>query len=96
MAKRRYIPKPITRGKKEELKYPSTFGSHQVMVDEELSEKINDEKMVVCKDDHGSYVTFKNRLNNGMSDNYRNTSEEFRKKQLVKFGVSNESTESSK
>lgn len=96
MAKRRYTPQPITRGKKEEPKYPSTFGSHQVMVDEELTIKVNDDKMVVCKDDDGPYVTFKNRLNNGMSDNYRNTSEEFRRKQLVKFGVSNEPKESSK
>lgn len=68
--------------KKEEVKkYPSSFGSHKVMVDDNLTSKLIKDTtvMVVCRDDVGVYITEKARLDNGLSDTYRFTSEEFRK-----------------
>lgn len=58
------------REKKEKSNYsfPSRFGSHLSMVDEELTKKLDDVNKVVCNDEHGSYVTFRNRLDSGVSD----------------------------
>jgi hypothetical protein len=41
----------------------SWFGSHAEMVVEEL-----EDGKVVCKDDKGTYITYKNRLDNGLAD----------------------------
>jgi len=41
----------------------SWFGSHAEMVVEEL-----ENGKVVCKDDKGTYITEKNRLDNGLAD----------------------------
>jgi hypothetical protein len=41
----------------------SWFGSHAEMVVEEL-----EDGKVVCKDDKGTYITEKNRLDNGLAD----------------------------
>lgn len=43
---------------------PSQFGSHASMVVGEA----DTEGMVVCKDDRGEYITFANRLDNGLAD----------------------------
>jgi hypothetical protein len=48
--------------------YPSEFGSHAKMVDEELTKALKDTTKVVCKDEFGTYETFRNRLDNGLAD----------------------------
>ena len=41
----------------------SWFGSHSDMIVEEL-----DEGRVVCEDDRGKYITYANRIDNGLAD----------------------------
>lgn len=41
----------------------SWFGSHSDMVVEEL-----DDGRVVCEDDRGKYITYANRIDNGLAD----------------------------
>lgn len=55
--------------KEERFKYPSHFGSHASMVDEEETAKLNDEKYVVLKDEHGFYKTERSKLDNGCDPN---------------------------
>tara|TARA_Y100000310_G_C20063251_1_gene525958 strand:+ start:136 stop:300 length:165 start_codon:yes stop_codon:yes gene_type:complete len=38
------------------------------MIDEEKTSELTDEKMVVLKDEHGMYITYKDRLDNGLAD----------------------------
>ena len=38
------------------------------MIDEEKTDELKDEKMVVLKDEHGYYTTYKKRLDTGFSD----------------------------
>jgi hypothetical protein len=54
--------------KKEEIKFPSLYGSHSSMIDEEETEKLDDGTMVVLKDEKGFYKTYRKRLNNKMAD----------------------------
>ncbi len=54
--------------KKEDYLYPSRYGSHASMIDEEKTSELTDEKMVVLKDEHGMYITYKDRLDNGLAD----------------------------
>ena len=54
--------------KKETYPYPSRHGSHASMIDEEQTSELTDEKMVVLKDEHGLYVTYRNRIDNGLAD----------------------------
>lgn len=42
---------------------PSAYGSHAVLVIKELNEY-----EVLCEDEDGEYVTFKDRLDTGMAD----------------------------
>lgn len=53
----------------EESKYPSEFGSHASMVDDEYIDfnSIHD-KYIICKDSHGPYVTKKEYLDTGFCD----------------------------
>jgi len=70
---------PVSTVKKTESKYPSAFGSHESMVDENLTSqmlKTVDEDglaLVICRDDDGPYVTLKNNIksHNIMLDNNR-------------------------
>jgi hypothetical protein len=50
-------------GRGIEITTPSRYGSHSSMVVEEL-----EEGRVVCKDDAGEYTTLKSRLDTGLSD----------------------------
>ena len=47
MAYKNYVP---PSKKKEDPKFPSSYGSHVYMKDEEMTEKIQDSLIVVCKD----------------------------------------------
>jgi len=53
---------------KFETKYPSLFGSHASMINEEETAKLNDPKKVVLEDDLGLYTTDRDRLDKGMAD----------------------------
>ena len=53
--------------------YPSLFGSHASMINEEETAKLNDPKKVVLEDDWGLYTTDRDRLDKGMTDPNRNT-----------------------
>ena len=57
--------------KKEKYLYPSRFGSHFSMIDEEKTSELNDEKLVVLHDEHGYYITERTRLDNGLVDSKR-------------------------
>src|SRR6266436_9816163 len=67
--------KDAAGGKKEQkVVYPSDFGSHTSMVNEELTGKIAAAKQdtvdpwVVLADERGAYATRKSRLDSGMAD----------------------------
>ena len=52
----------------EPYKYPTRYGSHSSMVNEEKTEELNCENKVVIEDEHGYYITDTNRLDNGLAD----------------------------
>lgn len=58
----------MAKDKKSGYPYPSRFGSHNIMVDAEASAKLEDQTKVVLNDEHGSYVTERNRLDTGVAD----------------------------
>ena len=69
LRQKRIIKKP------EPYTYPTRYGSHESMVDEEKTNELNDENKVVIQDEHGYYITDKSRLDSGLADPKRyNTS----------------------
>lgn len=64
--KKTVAPLPTTA--KTDTKYPSPYGSHTCMIDEEATTQLNNEKLVVLKDDDGWYVTERNRLDQNIAD----------------------------
>ena len=54
--------------KKENYLYPSRYGSHKSMIDEEKTRELNDDNMVVLQDEHGFYTTDVRRLDNKLAD----------------------------
>ena len=76
-------------GKKEQkVVYPSDFGSHTSMANEELTGKIIAARQdaadpwVVLKDDRGDYATRKSRLDSGLADPNRFADQPAREKLL--------------
>ena len=65
--------------------YPSYFGSHTSMIDEEETAKLDKEDLVACRDEYGVYTTNKNRLDSGCADPNR-----FRESRLEKLFKKNE------
>jgi hypothetical protein len=65
MAYKKHIP---PGKKKEEPKFPSLYGSHSSMIDEEETEKLDDDTMVVLKDEKGLYTTYRKRLDSKIAD----------------------------
>ena len=59
--------------KKQETKYkyPSRFGSHKSMINQEATDKLNMQNVVVCTDEYGDYMTFNNMLDTGLVDWHR-------------------------
>lgn len=51
--------------KKSRYPYPSRFGSHSSMIQDSPE---NNDKYCVCLDEHGSYLTERAKLDNGMAD----------------------------
>ena len=85
-----YTPKP----KKEAAPiYPSSCGSHKVMIDERLTnlltvKEYTDEyervqTLVVCRDSRGAYLTRESVLDNKMADRYRDPSDDWRHDKLT-------------
>ena len=70
--------------KVEKYPYPSHYGSHTMMVDQLLTDQLGNEKLVVCKDEAGHYITEKKRLD-GLADPNRYGSIDAR--DLKKWGV---------
>lgn len=56
--------------KQEERKTdsPSDYGSHASMIDNEETEKLEDDKLVALRDSVGVYVTKRDRLDTGLAD----------------------------
>lgn len=67
---------------KKDYPYPTHFGSHESMIDEEATKKMfgddKDSEKVVLKDDLGLYVTERRKLDNGLNDYNRSSYEEAR------------------
>lgn len=67
-------PKKIQLGSKEPTTeyytgpYPSPYGSHSSMIDEEETNKLEDNSLVALKDEKGTYITFRKRLDSGLAD----------------------------
>ena len=54
--------------KHEDYKYPTRFGSHSSMIDEEKTSELKDDQIVVLEDEHGYYTTDRKRLDSGLAD----------------------------
>lgn len=60
---------PYAKGETPYNKYPSWCGSHASMIDEALTEALNDPELVVLRDEHKEpYMTSRKVLDNGMAD----------------------------
>ena len=59
----KYRPQSKGHESGREITTKSWFGSHADMIVEEL-----EDGKVVCKDDRGTYTTYKTRLDNGLAD----------------------------
>ena len=57
--------------KQEPYKYKTRYGSHSDMIDEDKTSELNDENKVVLLDEHGYYITSRNRLDSGLADPHR-------------------------
>lgn len=58
--------------KVDKPKYPSAYGSHKSMVADKFQEFNDlDNKLVVCEDDKGFYITATNKLDSGAMDTSR-------------------------
>ena len=56
----------------KKVKYPSQYGSHASMVDENATEALGDSKLVCLIDENGPYTTERWRLDCGEADPNRN------------------------
>ena len=65
MAKYKRIPLPM---KAKPYAYPSRYGSHSSMVDEEKTNQLSSEDEVVIKDELGFYTTKRSLLDTGLAD----------------------------
>ena len=54
--------------KQEPYKYKTRYGSHSDMIDEDKTSELNDENKVVLLDEHGYYITSRDRIDSGLAD----------------------------
>lgn len=80
MAKASPLPTKV-----EKYPYPSHYASHGMMLVQAMTEQLGDEKLVVCKDEEGYYITEKKRLDNNLADPNRYGNPDAR--DLKKWGV---------
>ena len=65
------LQKHKDKGNVRTIESPSPYGSHSSMVinlDNEAKGHNIPKGKVVCKDENGYYITFKNRIDNGLAD----------------------------
>lgn len=62
---------------KEDYPYPSKYGSHSSMINEEETAKLTDANLVVCSDETGNYTTSRERLDTRLADPNRYHSDRF-------------------
>ena len=80
--------KKDSKGKEKAPTFPSQFGSHTSMINEELTGRIDPAKQdaadpwVMLLDEHGSYATRKSRLDTGLSDPHRYPDQSVRDSQI--------------
>jgi len=58
----------IKKDEKKNSLYPSDYGSHLSMLNEEETSKLKDENLVALSDNVGVYVTKRSSLDNGLAD----------------------------
>lgn len=81
------------KGKAKTPTFPSDFGSHASMTNEELTGKIDAAKQdasdpwVILTDERGAYATRKSRLDSGMADPNRYADLPAREKQLKELNA---------
>lgn len=64
--------KKFTKNEKATKTYPSTYGSHGSMLSDAHEEfNATGQKMVICKDERGYYITDRKTLDNGWCDRKR-------------------------
>lgn len=56
---------------KEKYPFPSRFGSHAVMINEEKTTELAQPNLVVCADEYGDYITSRSQLDTGLADPVR-------------------------
>jgi hypothetical protein len=61
----------MAKENKATYQFPSVFGSHKSMINEEKTAKMEDDRVVVLTDEFGDYFTFKDRLDTGLADPHR-------------------------
>lgn len=64
-SKKRTTPLPTRRA---EYPYPSRFGSHASMIDQEATGRMASHGQVILRDERGLYLTDFNRLDTGLAD----------------------------
>jgi hypothetical protein len=76
-------------GKKETgaKKTISSYGSHESMVDTELTEKLNLPAHVICRDPRGIYITTVRDLDSGLVDQNRQRKDLARARELELHGI---------
>lgn len=79
MAKSKKIEKVVEQ-------FPSPYGSHQSMVDENLTKELGQDGKVMCKDGEGYYITKAVNLDNGAADPFRFSGKQPRDRQLRDAG----------
>lgn len=65
------LPKRKEKDSVRNIDTPSPYGTHSSMVvdiDSEAKGHNIPKDKVICKDENGYYITFKNRIDNGMAD----------------------------
>lgn len=75
--------------KKQQAKFPSVFGSHASMINQDLTTELQKQHPASCvlEDENGAYVTETVRLDTHMADPNRYANEKYRKDLLSKLSV---------
>lgn len=63
--------------------YPSPYGSHSCMINEEATAALNNPLRVVCTDEDGDYETDRDRIDNNTADANRHSGSRIRKKVVI-------------
>ena len=81
MARKVKVRRQTTKAEKHP--YPSRYGSHITMVNDDMSKELKSNLWVVCEDQDGAYATEVSRLDNGLSDSYRFSTGSEKRKEIL-------------